>query len=106
VFGQWVRVAVCQCILGFARMPIYEYECGQCGHRFEYFMRPSSPAAECPGCGTMDLRQMISLSAVSSDASRHANLTSAHKKAAAVRQGKKHEEHKGLHEHFHDRRTT
>jgi len=54
----------------------------------------------------MDLRQMISLSAVSSDASRHANLTSAHQKAAEVRQGKKHEEHKGLHEHFHDRRTT
>lgn len=87
-------------------MPIYEYECGQCRQQFEYFMLPSSPAAKCPGCGTTDLKQMISLSAVSSENSRHANLTAAHKKAAAVRHGKKHDEHKGLHEHFDDRRTS
>ena len=87
-------------------MPIYEYECGQCGRSFEYLFLSSSPAAECPACGTRDLKQMISLSAVSSETSRHANLTSAHKKAAAVRKDKKHEEHKGMHEHFHDRRTN
>lgn len=87
-------------------MPIYEYECGQCGRNFECLLLSSSPAAECPACGTTDLKQMISLSAVSSENSRQSNLTAAHKKAAAVRQGKKHDEHKGLHEHFHDRRTN
>ncbi|MBZ5632038.1 MAG: zinc ribbon domain-containing protein [Acidobacteriia bacterium] len=33
-------------------MPIYEYECRQCGHRFEYLVLASSPAAECPAWGS------------------------------------------------------
>jgi len=87
-------------------MPIYEYECQQCGHRFEYLVLPSKPAAECPSCQQKDLKQMISLCAVSSEASRQANLSAAHKRAAAGRNEKHQDEHKEYHEHFNDQRGT
>jgi len=83
-------------------MPIYEYECRECGHRFEYLVLPSSPAAECPSCRKQDLKQLISLSAMSSETSRDANFNSAHKKAAGARKDKHSEEHKNLHQHFED----
>jgi len=83
-------------------MPIYEYECRGCGHRFEYLQRSNSPAAECPACHKLELKQMISLSAMSSEGTRQANLSGAHKRAAAGRHEKQHAEHKNLHQHFED----
>jgi len=83
-------------------MPIFEYECRGCGHCFEYLVLHSSPAAECPACSNKDLEQLISMCAVSSDATREANLSAAHRKAAAVRQEKLHQDHTHLHEHFED----
>jgi len=83
-------------------MPIYEYECRQCGHRFEYLVRSSSPAAECPSCQKKDLKQLISLSAMSSENTRDANFSSARKKAAGAQREKQSEDHKHLHRHFED----
>lgn len=83
-------------------MPIYEYECRQCGHRFEYLVRSGTPAAECPSCRHKDLTQLISLSSMSSQTTRQANLSTAHKKAAGTRNEKQHEDHKHLHQHFED----
>jgi hypothetical protein len=51
-------------------------------HRFEYLVLPSLPAAECPSCRTSDLKQMISLRAMSSETTREASLGAAHQKAA------------------------
>jgi putative FmdB family regulatory protein len=87
-------------------MPIYEYECQQCGHRFEYLILPSKPAAECPSCQQKDLKQLISLCAVSSETTRQASLAAGHKKAAAGRNEKQHDEHREYHEHFNDLRST
>jgi putative FmdB family regulatory protein len=84
-------------------MPVYEYECRECGHRFEYLVLHSSPAAECPVCQKKDLEQLISMCAVSSEATRQANLSGAHRKAAAVRKEKLHQDHTHLHEHFEDK---
>ena len=84
-------------------MPIYEYECRHCGHRFEYLVLHSSPAPACPACREKNLEQKISLCAVSSEATREANLSAAHHKAAAVRKEKVHQDHMHLHEHFEDR---
>jgi putative FmdB family regulatory protein len=81
-------------------MPIYEYVCRDCGHRFEYLTLPASPRAECPACRNHDLEQLISLSAVSSEASRQTHLARAHKKAAAVRKEQQHDDHKRLHQHY------
>ncbi len=83
-------------------MPIYEYNCRKCGHGFEYLMLRTSPAAKCPSCGNEDLEQLISLSSVSSESSRQANLDAAHKKSAGVYKEKQREDHKHYHEHFQD----
>ena len=81
-------------------MPIYEYECRQCGHRFEYLVLRTTPAAECPSCRGQDLTQLISRCSMSSESTRQANLSAAHKKAAGVHKEKQHEDHKHLHDHF------
>jgi hypothetical protein len=62
----------------------------------------STPAAKCPACNKKDLEQLISLSAVSSESTRQASLSAAHKRAAVARKEKQHEDHQHLHEHFED----
>jgi putative FmdB family regulatory protein len=87
-------------------MPVFEYQCRQCGHQFEYRVLHSSPAAECPACHKQDLEQQISLCAVSSEARQQANLSAAHAKAAAVRNEKQRQQHSDLHDHFEDRSSA
>ncbi len=41
-------------------MPIYEYACNQCHHRFEKLLRRSEDAVECPHCQQSDLRKLFS----------------------------------------------
>ncbi len=42
-------------------MPIYEYECKNCGHVFDVLQKMSDdPLAECPECGQPDLRKLLS----------------------------------------------
>ena len=44
-------------------MPIYEYECGSCGHRLEAIQKMSDPVLkDCPACGESALRKLISAS--------------------------------------------
>jgi putative FmdB family regulatory protein len=43
-------------------MPIYEYKCGDCGHRLEAIQRVNDPALrECPACGKRELKKLISV---------------------------------------------
>ncbi len=45
-------------------MPIYEYECKQCGYRFERMKRFSDPPEKvCPECGA-EVMQLLSAPAV------------------------------------------
>jgi putative FmdB family regulatory protein len=64
-------------------MPLYEYECRGCGHRFEALVRGSIVPA-CPSCQGQDLQQLLSLFAVSSDGTRRSNLQAAKKKNSKV----------------------
>ncbi|WEN14840.1 zinc ribbon domain-containing protein [Rhodanobacter sp. AS-Z3] len=42
-------------------MPIYEFECSQCGHRFDHLQRLSDADPEvCPACATASLRRRVS----------------------------------------------
>jgi putative FmdB family regulatory protein len=42
-------------------MPIYEYECRQCGLQFECLMLPSSSTAPaCPACKGQELERLLS----------------------------------------------
>ena len=83
-------------------MPVFEYKCRDCGHQFEYLVLHSSPALKCPSCQKQDLEQLISLCAISSEATRQANLSAAQAKSAAVRNERQRQEHTNLHEHFED----
>ena len=42
-------------------MPIYEYACGSCEHRFETIQKASEqPLRDCPGCGEEALKKLLS----------------------------------------------
>lgn len=42
-------------------MPIYEYECGSCGHRFEEWQKMSDkPIKVCPKCKARKVEKLIS----------------------------------------------
>ncbi|MHB8536096.1 MAG: FmdB family zinc ribbon protein [Sulfuricaulis sp.] len=42
-------------------MPIYEYECGSCGHRFEAIQKMSDPVLiDCPACNKAGLKKLMS----------------------------------------------
>jgi len=42
-------------------MPIYEFECAQCGHRFDRLQKLSDPDPEvCPACGAPRVRRRVS----------------------------------------------
>ena len=46
-------------------MPLYEYECGACGHRFEIIQKFSDgPPDACPQCGKGPLQRMLSSPAI------------------------------------------
>jgi len=43
-------------------MPIYEYECRECGHAFEWLVRGQEKPA-CPQCGRSSLTKQLSVPA-------------------------------------------
>jgi putative FmdB family regulatory protein len=43
-------------------MPIYEYRCQSCGHRFEKLVKMSAPTPECPECGADEAKKLVSAS--------------------------------------------
>ena len=46
-------------------MPMYEYECTACGHRFERIQKFSdSPVEECPNCGERTVQKLLSSPAI------------------------------------------
>ena len=81
-------------------MPIYEYECRGCEHRFEQVVLPTTTPA-CPECGGQDLERLLSMFAVNSEGTRETHLKSARKQAAKTRRDKIHAEHEQIHHHDH-----
>jgi len=43
-------------------MPIYEYECPECGHRFEKLVRMNAEPPACPECSHAQVRKLVSAS--------------------------------------------
>lgn len=58
-------------------MPIYEYQCRSCGAEFEALVRGGAAAPVCPACAGTDLERVLSMFAVSSEATAHASLQKA-----------------------------
>ncbi len=82
-------------------MPIYEYECRGCGHRFEFLLLPSSAAPACPSCNSTDLERAVSMFAVSSDGTRQQALSDGRKRASRVQRDKAHAEAEYERDHMH-----
>ena len=59
-------------------MPLYEYRCPGCGHQFEVLVMRASQAIACPSCASESVERMLSMFAVSSEASRQANTSKAY----------------------------
>jgi putative FmdB family regulatory protein len=68
-------------------MPIHEYECRTCQHRFEALVR-ASETPRCPSCSGEDLERLISLFAVDSEGSRKLSLAAARRQNAKVTRDK------------------
>jgi len=49
-------------------MPLYEYSCGSCGHRFEVLQSfdSTNDGVDCPSCGAEDVQRLLSTFATSS----------------------------------------
>jgi putative FmdB family regulatory protein len=46
-------------------VPLYEYQCKDCGHRFEKIQKFSDPlVTDCPKCGKQSVEQLLSAPAV------------------------------------------
>lgn len=41
-------------------MPIYEFECGECGERFEELVPAGTDRARCPACGAAEAQRRFS----------------------------------------------
>jgi putative FmdB family regulatory protein len=68
-------------------MPIYEYACRSCAHKFERLVR-TGDAPACPLCKSLDLDRLLSSSAISSDNTRQLSLTKARARAKLVQRDK------------------
>ena len=79
-------------------MPIYEYACKDCGHRFEELVM-GSERPKCPRCLGPQLEKLISRAAVSSEHTQKRALDGAKKRVAGQRYDYQYEQHKEYHEH-------
>jgi putative FmdB family regulatory protein len=67
-------------------LPIYEFACRSCDHRFEELVKVngSSPAVPCPECGSGDTARLMSAFAVRSVAGKSEGLASAFSSGTAA----------------------
>ena len=83
-------------------MPIYDFQCRQCGHRFEQLVRPDESPA-CPACGAAGPERLFPFSAaVSTARTRERALAVARGKARAVKKEKDHAHQEYLRNHEKD----
>jgi putative FmdB family regulatory protein len=80
-------------------MPLYEFECRGCGHRFEVLVRDSNVPA-CPSCQDHNVERLPSMFAVSSESTRRSNLETARRRNARIQRDKQiAEREQALHHH-------
>ncbi|MBV8847129.1 MAG: zinc ribbon domain-containing protein [Bryobacterales bacterium] len=80
-------------------MPIYDFECSDCGERFEALVLRNNTAS-CPKCNSQKLEQQISMFAVDSEATRQAHISIARKKNAKIQRDKSIAEHEQAINHY------
>lgn len=84
-------------------MPLFEYECRQCGNQFEKLVRPGDDVPSCSACGSVELEKLLSNVAMSSEGTRESNLAKARKRAKIANRDKEiaQFEYEEKHRHHH-----
>ena len=59
-------------------MPVYEYKCLGCGNQFELLILKAAQTVACPACQSESIERVLSMFAVSSEASRQASTAKAY----------------------------
>lgn len=55
-------------------MPIFDFQCKDCGNKFDLMIsNKDKDKAQCPQCGSRDVKQLLSMFATSSGTSASAN---------------------------------
>lgn len=70
-------------------VPIFDFKCRSCGHRFEQLVRHDVTPA-CPACQGVELEQLVSLPAVSTEKTRQRSRAVARTAAGKLRREKQH----------------
>jgi putative FmdB family regulatory protein len=74
-------------------MPLYEYQCRSCRHRFEALVR-SMDTPSCPSCSGLDLERLLSVPAGVTTKEHSLALARAERKRwQPVHKGREYEEH-------------
>jgi putative FmdB family regulatory protein len=60
-------------------MPLFDFRCRACGHEFEGLVRGSAKVS-CPACNSVDLEQLLSHFAVSSETTRQTSFAAARRR--------------------------
>jgi putative FmdB family regulatory protein len=79
-------------------VPLYDYECIDCGQRFEALVR-NSITPSCPGCQSRNLEQQISLFAVDSEGVRQSNIKAARRQNSKAQRDKAIADHEATLDH-------
>jgi putative FmdB family regulatory protein len=82
-------------------VPIYEYECRECGHRFEAIVRVAD-SPKCPSCNGKELERLISMFAVDSGGTRERALTAIQRQNARTTRDKEHADFEYDKKHRHE----
>jgi len=81
-------------------MPIYEYRCLACSHRFEEVVLANTEP-QCPACMGKNLERLVSLFAVDSETTRDTALNSARARNDRTRRDKARAEQEFFQKHEH-----
>ncbi|MCC6316666.1 MAG: zinc ribbon domain-containing protein [Gemmatimonadaceae bacterium] len=75
-------------------MPIYEYACPNCTHRFEALVRNEQAPTSCPACSATGIERQLSLPAVKSESTHAKAMAAAQRRDAAQAKDNAHEQRK------------
>lgn len=80
-------------------MPLYDYECLDCGARFEALVRGSTEP-KCAECSGTNLERLLSMFAVNSEGTRQSHIQSARRQGAKAQKDKAIAEHEQIHKNL------
>jgi putative FmdB family regulatory protein len=80
-------------------VPLYDFECLDCGEFFEALVRDAKLPAVCPGCRSQNLEQQLSMFSVNSEGTRQTSLNGARRQNAKAQRDKAVADHEAIHKH-------